>query len=154
MTFSPDGRFLVTAMQEPTLHGWRLADGNNMRMSGYAAKVRSMSWSADGEALATSGANELIVWPFHGKDGPMGKAPRVMAPAAARVSTVACHPGKEVMAVGYEDGLALAGPHGRRRRSAGAAARRGTHPALAWHPAGTALAFGTEDGEAGVISIS
>jgi hypothetical protein len=63
VTFSPDGRFLVTAMQEPTLHGWRLADGNNMRMSGYPAKVRSLSWSADGHALATSGANELVVWP-------------------------------------------------------------------------------------------
>ena len=34
VTFSPDGRFLVTAMQEPTLHGWRLADGQHMRMSG------------------------------------------------------------------------------------------------------------------------
>ena len=25
VAFSPDGKFLVTAMQEPTLHGWRLA---------------------------------------------------------------------------------------------------------------------------------
>ena len=36
VTFSPDGRFLVTAMQEPTLHGWRVVDGKHMRMSGYA----------------------------------------------------------------------------------------------------------------------
>ena len=42
VTFSPDGRFLVTAMQEPTLHGWRLADGQHMRMSGYSARVRSL----------------------------------------------------------------------------------------------------------------
>src|SRR5438105_880060 len=34
--FSPDGKFLVTAMQEPMLHAWRLADGRHMRMSGYA----------------------------------------------------------------------------------------------------------------------
>ena len=51
-------------MQEPTLHGWRMADGKHMRMSGYAAKVRSMSWSANGKALATSGSTDLIVWPF------------------------------------------------------------------------------------------
>ena len=38
----PDGRFLVTSMQEPMLHGWRLADGKDMRMSGYSAKVRSL----------------------------------------------------------------------------------------------------------------
>src|SRR5215475_7701968 len=49
VTFSPDGKFLVTAMQEPTLHGWRLADRKDMRMSGYAAKVRSFSWSHDGK---------------------------------------------------------------------------------------------------------
>src|ERR1700738_2819491 len=45
--FSPDGKFLVTTMQESTLHGWRLADAKDMRMSGYSAKVRSMAWTAD-----------------------------------------------------------------------------------------------------------
>src|SRR5436305_651832 len=45
-TFSPDGRFLVTAMQEPSLHGWRVADRKDLRMSGYAARVRSLDWSA------------------------------------------------------------------------------------------------------------
>jgi len=154
VTFSPDGRFLVTAMQEPTLHGWRLADGNNMRMSGYPAKVRSMSWSADGHALTTSGANELVVWPFQGKDGPMGKQPRTLAPATQRVAIVACHPKKEVAAVGYADGMVLL-VHLQNcdellaRRPVG-----GSISALAWNAAGTALAFGTEDGEAGVIDLS
>ena len=46
VAFSPDGKFLVTAMQEPTLHGWRLADGKHMRMSGYSARVRSLAWTA------------------------------------------------------------------------------------------------------------
>ena len=39
---SPDGRFVITSMQEPTLHGWRLADRKDMRMSGYGARVRSL----------------------------------------------------------------------------------------------------------------
>src|SRR5262245_11751101 len=64
ISFSPDGRFLVTSMQEPTLHGWRVVDAKHMRLSGYAARVRSMSWTADGKGLATSGSNQLIVWPF------------------------------------------------------------------------------------------
>jgi WD40 repeat protein len=154
VTFSPDGRYLVTAMQEPTLHGWRLVDGKHMRMSGYAAKVRSMAWTFDGKALATSGSPQLIVWPFAGKDGPMGKQPRMLAPAEHRVCVVACHPAKEVTAVGYEDGLVLLV-----RMSDGAevlARRPGGAPvsALAWDAAGVALAFGTEDGEAGVINLS
>ena len=35
---SPDGRFVVTSMQENSLHGWRLADGHNMQMTGYPAR--------------------------------------------------------------------------------------------------------------------
>lgn len=154
VTFSPDGRYLVTAMQEPTLHGWRLVDGKHMRMSGYSAKVRSMAWAHDGKTLATSGAHQLIVWPFHGKDGPMGKEPHILAPAEHKVSMVACHPQKDVTAAGYEDGLMLLirmsdGAEVLARRPAGSPVS-----ALAWDATGTALAFGTEDGEAGVINLS
>src|SRR5260221_2359674 len=45
--FSPDGRFLVTSMQEYSLHGWQLLDAGNMRMTGYAAKMTSRSWAHD-----------------------------------------------------------------------------------------------------------
>ncbi len=64
VTVSPDGRFLVTTMQEPMLHGWRLADGKHMRMSGYAARVTSLSWTTGGRFLATSGSTQLILGPF------------------------------------------------------------------------------------------
>ena len=76
VAFSPDGKFLVTAMQEPTLHGWRLVDAKHMRMSGYSARVRSFGWTAGGKWLATSGSEQLMLWPFQGKDGPMGKQPQ------------------------------------------------------------------------------
>jgi WD40 repeat protein len=105
--FSPDNKFLVTSMHEPALHGWRLADNRHMRMSGYPGRVRSMSWSADGKGLATSGADTVIVWPFASKDGPMGKEPAMLAPLQARVSAVACHPRHDVMAAGYSDGTVL-----------------------------------------------
>ncbi|HVY59289.1 MAG TPA: WD40 repeat domain-containing protein [Xanthobacteraceae bacterium] len=153
VTFSPDGKFLVTAMQEPTLHGWRIVDARHMRMSGYTAKVRSMDWTAGGKWLATSGSSQLILWPFQGKDGPMGKQPRLLAPSVSRVITVACHPKQEVVAVGYEDGLVLLV-----RVEDGAeivAKHPGNAPvsALAWDKAGNQLAFGTEDGEAGVVGL-
>ena len=105
--FSPDNKFLVTTMHEPALHGWRLADNRHMRMSGYPGRVRSMSWSAGGKGLATSGADTVIVWPFASKDGPMGKEPAMLAPLQARVSAVACHPKQDIMAAGYSDGTVL-----------------------------------------------
>ena len=83
-TVSPDGRFLVTTMQEPMLHGWRLADRKHMRMSGYASRVTSMSWTADGDWLATSGAtaHPLAVPGQRRTDGQ--RAARVGAGGASR----------------------------------------------------------------------
>jgi WD40 repeat protein len=153
VTFSPDGKFLITAMQEPALHAWRVVDRKDMRMSGYPAKVRSMAWTAGGRWLATSGADQLILWPFHGKDGPMGKQPKMLAPYEHKVTVVACHPDQDVVAAGYEDGMVLLV---RMEDGAEILARRpGAAPvtALAWDADGTFIAFGTEDGEAGLIPL-
>jgi WD40 repeat protein len=153
MRMSPDGRFLITSMQEPALHGWRLADRKDMRMSGYSARVRSFEFTAGGKWLATSGSNQLVLWPFQGKDGPMGKTPRILSPAQPQVEVVAGHPKQEVVAVGYADGLVLLV---RIEDGAEVLARKGTGApitALAWSATGAALAFGAEDGEAGVIDL-
>jgi WD40 repeat protein len=153
-TVSPDGRFLVTTMQEPMLHGWRLMDRQHMRMSGYSARVKSFGWTANGNFLATSGATQLILWPFQSKDGPMGKQPRVLAPSEHRIEVVACHPKQDIVAVGYGNGLVLLV-----RIDDGAeilAKMPGDAPvtALVWSGDGLLLAFGTESGEAGVIDLA
>jgi WD40 repeat protein len=73
LVWSPDGKFIVSAMQDNQLHGWRLSDAKDMRMGGYPAKVKSLAFLAGGRALATSGSRGAVVWPFTGADGPMGK---------------------------------------------------------------------------------
>ena len=143
----------MTAMQESTLHGWRIVDAKNMRMSGYSARVRSLSWTADGNFLATSGSEQLILWPFDGKDGPMGKQPKMLASSKSRVSVVACHPTQPVIAVGYADGSVLLV-----RLDDGAlimARQPDAQPvsALGWNANGQILAFGTESGDAGVLAL-
>ena len=153
VAFSPDGKFLVTAMQEPMLHGWRLPEGQHMRMSGYSARVRSFGWTADGDFLATSGSEQLILWPFDGKDGPMGRQPKIMARSEARVVVVACNPHQPVVAVGYADGVVVLA-----RIDDGAlievkAAGAAPVSALGWDAKGQTLAFGTEAGEAGALSF-
>ena len=153
VTFSPDNRFLVSSMQEPMLHGWRLSDGKSMRMAGYGARVRSLAWTASGKWLATSGSTQLVLWPFAGKEGPMGKEPRMLAPAESQVDVLACHPRQEVVAAGYANGLVLLV---RVEDGAEVLARKpGNAPvtALAWDASGATLAFGTEDGEAGIVRL-
>jgi WD40 repeat protein len=155
VSFSPDGRFVVTSMQENALHGWRIADRANMRMSGYPSKVRSQAWSGDGTWLATSGADSCVVWPFRDKDGPMNKNPLECAVRKAKITRVAFHPKALVLAIGYEDGWVLLArltdqtellvrrPDGER------------HPitALAWDAVGARLLFGSAGGEAALLDL-
>ncbi len=160
VTFSPDGRFLVTSMQENALHGWKL-DGKagdedrHMRMTGYPAKVKSMSWSAKGKWLASSGASAAIIWPFSGKDGPMGKAPLELGTRGdVMVTSVDCHPTEDVVAIGYSDGMIIAARFADNKE---ALLRRGGSSAIssmAWNKDGRLLAFGSESGECGVIDIA
>ncbi len=153
--YSPDGKFLITTMQENALHGWRLADNKHMRMSGYPARIRSFNFSHDGKWLATSGAEAVVMWPFQSKDGPMGKDPGMLANArqGSRVSCVACHPSRDALAVGFADGMVMMvrmedgaeilvrGPEG------------GEVTTLAWHSNGVSLAYGTDEGKAGVLNL-
>lgn len=155
ITFSPDGAFLVTTMQENALHGWKLADGRHMRMAGYPAKVKSLSWSAKGKWLATSGAPAAIVWPFQGKDGPMGKAPLELGTRGdTMVTRVCCHPAEDVVAIGYQDGMILAVRFADQKEALLRRPGKGAVTAMAWDEAGRRLAFGCESGECGVVDIS
>lgn len=153
--FSPDGNYVVSSMQENALHGWRLKDGKHMRMTGYPAKVKSLSWSARGKWLASSGAPAAIVWPFSGKDGPMGKSPLELGTRGdTMVTCVACHPTDDVVAIGYADGMILAVRISDQKE--GVLRRGGNGPvsALAWNAKGVQLAFGAQSGECGIVDLT
>jgi WD40 repeat protein len=154
VSFSPDGRYVVSAMQENALHGWRIADGKDMRMSGYPAKTRSLAWTAKGRYLATSGANAAILWPFHFKDGPMGKEPTQLGAREPLVTRVACHPRKEQVAIGYQDGAVVLAGVADATETLLRQAGDGPISALAFDSTGEQVAFGTESGAGGVIGSS
>ena len=160
VTFSPDGQFVVTTMQENALHGWKLdakagAETRHMRMTGYPAKVKSLSWSAKGKWLASSGAPAAIVWPFQGKDGPMGKAPLELGTRANIMATsVRFHPAEDILAIGFVDGMILAvriadGKEALIRRPG-----KGAITTMSWSRSGKLLAFASEAGDCGVVDIA
>jgi WD40 repeat protein len=157
VTVSPDGKFIVSAMQEAALHGWRVQDHKDMRMTGYPSKTRSFSWSHDGKWLATSGAEACIIWPFDSKDGPMGKGPRECGVRPARVTRVAFHPRALVLAAGYDDGWVMicriTDAAEILVRSVPAEDKAGAISTLSWSADGGRLLFGAEDGAAGVLDL-
>lgn len=150
----PEGEALVTAMQENELHGWRLSDGHNMRMSGYPSKCQSMAFSRNGRWLATGGAEAIVLWPFFG-GGPMGKAPTELAGVPDTVAVrVAFHPQHDIVAAGFSDGTVLMSDVGTRRVLPVCGAGRGAVSALCFDASGTRLAFGTENGAVAVVDLS
>ncbi|PWE57390.1 hypothetical protein DEM27_07095 [Metarhizobium album] len=160
VTFSPDNRFVVTTMQESALHGWKLdvkpgSETRHMRMTGYPAKVKSLSWSPKGKWLASSGAPAAIVWPFSSKDGPMGKAPQELGTRAnIMVTSVAFHPAEEILAIGFVDGMILGARLADGKEALLRRPGKGAITSMGWSGNGKLLAFASEAGDCGVVDIS
>ncbi|MBI1250218.1 MAG: hypothetical protein GC189_01950 [Alphaproteobacteria bacterium] len=153
VTLSPGADYVISAMQELELHGWRLPEKTDLRMSGYAAKTKRFSWDRRGRHLATSGAPCAVVWPFHGKLGPQGKEPILCGQRDALVTHVAFNPRNDLLAIGYGDGAvwiaALGGD-----ASMTLEATQSPVTALGWRADGAAIAWAHEDGRGGVSLLS
>ena len=84
----------------------------------------------------------------------MGRQPLQLGAREVIVSRVACHPREDLVAIGYSDGMVMAvrladAEEALLRRSGGSPVS-----ALAWDRGGRRLAFGAEDGAAGVVDIA
>ena len=106
--FSPDGKYIVTTMQENELHAWRIRDKASFAMSGYPSKVKSFTWAGDNPYLVTAGAREAICWPFDGKEGPRGRTPLCIASGGQENATyVETLPGEKAIFAGFKNGMVL-----------------------------------------------
>jgi WD40 repeat protein len=150
----PEGEAVVTAMQENALHGWKLPDGQHMRMSGYPSKSESLSFSKGGKWMASSGADAMVLWPFFG-GGPMGKAPLELAGGDGILCTrVACNPKDDIVAGGFADGLVVVADITSSRILPVVPPDHGPIGALGWSADGTQLAVGSETGFAAVVDFA
>jgi WD40 repeat protein len=154
LAWSPDGKFLMSAMQENQLHGWRVADEKNMRMGGYPAKVKSLTFLSRGQMMATSGAQGVVIWPFGGSTGPMGKqAAEIGYDQAALVVRVAGAPDKTLVAAGLDDGRVWSCDLTGQKIEPLKAEKGSAITALAMSEDGRRVAWGDEDGGAGVADV-
>lgn len=154
VTISPEAQYVITAMQENALHGWRLPDRIDLRMDGYPSKTRSFSWDKRGRWLATSGANSAIVWPFVGKLGPQGKPPLQPGERTALVTAVAFHPSDETLAIGYADGAVIAVRFADNAGIELDEPGEGAVTALGWSADGKRIAIGDEAGRGAIVDVA
>ncbi|CAI3959612.1 WD40 repeat (WD40) (PDB:3UVN) [Commensalibacter communis] len=154
----PKEEAIVTSMQDHDLHGWRVSDGHNMRMSGYPVKVQSLNFSKEGKWLATSGAESVVMWPFF-DGGPMGKPPVELPGIPGGYCTIVrFHPVYgDLLAAGFIDGsVLLISPDGEKVLpiSLGQDKAFGAITALNFNNSGDILCFGTEKGIIGLIDLA
>lgn len=151
VTWSPDGTYVVTGTQEKMLKIWNLKNNDSLFMSGYMSKVRSFAWLKNGSLLATSGAEQIVIWPFSG-GGPNGKNPTLIGPGGAdAISYLASHPKKDVVAAAYENGLIIIADISSKEWFPVRAITDQKITLLKWSGDGKYIIFGDEIGNYGVL---
>jgi hypothetical protein len=108
---------------------------------------------ADVACLANANQERPADASFQLEDNPLARMPLLLAPYRSIVATVACHPTKEIVAVGYGDGLVLLV-----RIPDGAEIMikppdDGPISAMGWNAIGTQIGIASEDGQCRVVSL-
>lgn len=150
VAFSPNGRYLLSSLQENALHGWRLPDFADFQMSGYVQKPKSFGWDSSGRWLASSGSMGIVCWDCGGK-GPMGRPAHVLAADMEEITArVAPHPELPLVAAATLSGRVLLARFEDERivwlRTKALEGEGDEVTALRWSPSGRTLAAATESG--------
>ncbi len=144
LAWSPDGRWLVSGNQDPSVHLWMPESDVELQMSGYEGKVRHLSFDPTSRWLATSGSPDACIWDCSGP-GPEGREP-VMLPHSAPVCGVAFQRGHGLLATAAGDGSLILWSPERRQPLRATVKMPAPATALAWSPDDAYLAVGSAKG--------
>jgi len=142
LAWSPDGRWLVSGNQDPSVHLWMPGSDVELQMSGYEGKVRHLSFDPGSRWLATSGSQDACVWDCSGA-GPEGREPLMLAHEAP-VCGVAFQRAHGLLASASQDGALMLWSPERRQPLRATARMPAAAACLAWSHDDSLLAIGTE----------
>jgi WD40 repeat protein len=135
LAITPDDSVIAAGLQDRTLHFWRLKSAKDSEMRGFPFKAKVVDFSHDGRWLAQTGAEQVLVWPFH-DGGPEGAMPLQLEGHPKALTQVAFAPLVPVLASACKDGLVLFWMVGRAEDPVAALriAESESVEALAWAP--------------------
>jgi WD40 repeat protein len=153
VSWSPDGRFVVSATQERELHVWDLVTLQDLRLGGYPHKIHGLHWLCDGSFLVCTGADVITAWSF-AEAGAGGKPPIEIGYAYdGLVTAVAAHPSAPLAAGGYSTGSILIGGMSKGEALVARGSDGDGITALSWAPDGRSLIAGTAGGNAILVAV-
>ena len=149
LVWSPDGKWLVSGNQDPSVHLWQPETDFELHMSGYEGKVKYLSFDQTSRWLATSGGRDACVWDCSGA-GPEGREP-AMLPHDAPVCAVAFQQAHGLLATAAQDGAVFLWSPERRQPLRATVKMPKPATKLVWAPDDRFLAIGSESGIAYVL---
>ncbi|HEY0947566.1 MAG TPA: WD40 repeat domain-containing protein [Opitutaceae bacterium] len=149
LVWSPDGRWLVSGNQDPSVHLWLPEEDQEFHMSGYEGKVKELSFDHTGRWLATGGGKDACLWDCSGT-GPEGREP-LMFPHDAKVCAVAFQRTHGLLASASQDGVLQLWSPERKQPLRATVRMPAAATKLAWSPDDELLAVGTENGTVFVL---
>ena len=104
LAWSPDGSVIACGCQDNNVHFWRLPNGEDTTMTGYALKPKSLSFSRDGRLLATAGGLDASVWRVGDAAGAEARSPIRLVGHTSPISALAFAPKGTKLATACRDG--------------------------------------------------
>jgi len=149
LAWSPDGRWLVSGNQDPSVHLWIPAEDAELHMSGYESKVKYLSFDHTSRWLATGGGRDACIWDCSG-NGPEGREP-AMLPHDAPVCALAFQNTHGLLATASQDGVVMLWSPERQQPLRATVKMPAAATKLVWSPDDRYLAIGSEKGTVYVL---
>jgi WD40 repeat protein len=98
--WSPDGRWLATGDQTPSIHLYDFTRDYPLHIQGYETKVKAMGFAPSSKKFATGGSALVTIWNCQGATGPEGTTPKQLKFHKGDVEAIAWSPDGEYLATG------------------------------------------------------
>ena len=144
LVWSPDGKWLVSGNQDPSVHLWIPDEDVELHMSGYEGKVKHLSFDHTSHWLATGGGREACIWDCSGA-GPEGREPAMFSHEAPVCATAFQHH-HGLLATAAQDGVVMLWSPERKQPLRATVKMPVPATKLAWSPDDRFLAIGSEKG--------
>ena len=153
LAWSPDGAMLGCGA-DTGASAWQVNGAGPVTLTDYPSAVRSISWSANDEAMVTSGAFRIIAWP-RDRLSTVGEPSTIETgrPGLAAVDAVATHPKKPLVAAGYENGMLVMAELGKPDEMPIKAEGQGAISVIRWTGDGQHVALGTDRGLCAIVEL-